>query len=71
MIVTDDDSFAAACRALRNQGREGMAWLAHQRLGYNYRLSEIERRPGRRADVAASKKSSPTAGAWPIATSIG
>jgi perosamine synthetase len=41
MIVTDDDTFAASCRALRNQGREGMAWLAHQRLGYNYRLSEI------------------------------
>lgn len=41
MIVTDDDNFAAACRALRNQGREGMAWLAHQRLGYNYRLSEL------------------------------
>ena len=41
MIVTDDDTFAAVCRALRNQGREGMAWLAHQRLGFNYRLSEI------------------------------
>lgn len=41
MIVTDDERFAASCRALRNQGREGMAWLAHQRLGYNYRLSEI------------------------------
>ena len=41
MIVTDDDAFADACRSLRNQGREGMAWLAHQRLGYNYRLSEI------------------------------
>ena len=41
MVVTDDDRFADACRALRNQGREGMAWLAHQRLGYNYRLSEI------------------------------
>ncbi|HEX5242471.1 MAG TPA: DegT/DnrJ/EryC1/StrS family aminotransferase [Tepidisphaeraceae bacterium] len=41
MIVTDDDNFANACRAYRNQGREGMAWLAHQRLGYNYRLSEI------------------------------
>jgi len=41
MIVTDDDNFAAMCRALRNQGRDGMAWLAHQRLGYNYRLSEI------------------------------
>jgi perosamine synthetase len=41
MIVTDDDTFAQTCRALRNQGREGMSWLAHQRLGYNYRLSEI------------------------------
>jgi perosamine synthetase len=41
MIITDDDAFAQTCRALRNQGREGMAWLAHQRLGYNYRLSEI------------------------------
>ena len=41
MIVTDDATLAAACRALRNQGREGMSWLAHQRLGYNYRLSEI------------------------------
>ncbi len=41
MIVTDDEAFAETCRALRNQGREGMAWLAHQRLGYNYRLSEI------------------------------
>jgi len=41
MIVTDDERFALVCRALRNQGREGMDWLAHQRLGYNYRLSEI------------------------------
>jgi perosamine synthetase len=41
MIVTDDDAFANLCRSLRNQGREGMDWLAHQRLGYNYRLPEI------------------------------
>jgi perosamine synthetase len=41
MIITDDDNVAALCRSLRNQGRDGMAWLAHQRLGYNYRLSEI------------------------------
>ena len=41
MIVTDDDAFAATCRSLRNQGREGMAWLAHQRLGYNYRMDEM------------------------------
>lgn len=41
MIVTDDDVLADTCRALRNQGREGMSWLAHQRLGYNYRMSEL------------------------------
>ena len=41
MIVTDDERFAALCRSLRNQGRDGMNWLAHERLGYNYRLSEI------------------------------
>src|SRR4051812_27024014 len=41
MIVTDDDRFATMCRSLRNQGRDGMGWLAHQRLGFNYRLSEI------------------------------
>jgi perosamine synthetase len=41
MIVTDDEQTAAVCRALRNQGRDGMSWLAHERLGYNYRLNEI------------------------------
>lgn len=41
MIVTDDDTFAQTCRSLRNQGRDGMNWLAHRRMGYNYRLSEI------------------------------
>jgi len=50
MIVTDDDRLADLCRSLRNQGRaidtnpmgqETGSWLAHERLGYNYRLSEI------------------------------
>lgn len=41
VIVTDDPAFAAMCRSLRNQGRDGMSWLAHARLGYNYRMSEI------------------------------
>lgn len=55
MIVTDDDHLASLCRSLRNQGRDDMpiathgqggaastgSWLAHRRLGYNYRLSEI------------------------------
>jgi len=42
MIVTDRDDLAALCRSMRNQGRdEGAEWLAHARLGYNYRLSDI------------------------------
>ena len=42
MIVTDDDTIAGLCRSMRNQGRgEDAGWLAHQRLGFNYRLSDI------------------------------
>jgi len=42
MIVTDDDRLADLCVSLRNQGRaSGGGWLAHARLGYNYRLSDI------------------------------
>jgi perosamine synthetase len=56
MIVTDDQNLADLCRSMRSQGRgiapqSGMeaahdprtvgAWLRHERLGYNYRLSEI------------------------------
>jgi perosamine synthetase len=42
MIVTDDDQLAAACRSLRNQGRDQMgAWLQHDRLGFNYRMDEM------------------------------
>lgn len=50
MILTDDDDLADMCVSLRNQGRgkvpQGMAgatgaWLSHERLGYNYRLSDI------------------------------
>ncbi len=50
MIVTDDDRLADLCRSLRNQGRpadsvevgQGLgSWLGHERLGYNYRMSEV------------------------------
>jgi perosamine synthetase len=42
MIVTDDEKLADMCMCLRNQGRgKGGGWLAHDRLGYNYRLSDI------------------------------
>ena len=43
MIVTADERVARVCRSLRNQGRaEGGGWLEHERLGYNYRLSDIQ-----------------------------
>jgi perosamine synthetase len=42
MIVTNDDGLDALCRSMRNQGRDpGAGWLAHARLGYNYRLSDV------------------------------
>ncbi len=43
MIVTDNEEIAKLCRSMRNQGRdEDSSWLRHVRLGYNYRLSEIQ-----------------------------
>lgn len=42
MLVTDDDHLASEWRSLINQGRaDSGQWLAHDRLGYNYRLSDI------------------------------
>lgn len=54
IIVTDDDRLADLCRSLRNQGRSVAtqvpnenfdsrigSWLSHERLGFNYRLSEM------------------------------
>jgi perosamine synthetase len=53
MIVTDDARVADMCRSLRNQGRAipskdltpsspgTGSWLYHERLGYNYRMSEV------------------------------
>ncbi len=42
MILADDEKLADICISLRNQGRAKAAgWLAHERLGFNYRLSDI------------------------------
>lgn len=42
MIVTNDDHIAEMCRSMRSQGRAITGfWLHHERLGYNYRLSEL------------------------------
>jgi len=41
-VVTNDENVARLCRSWRNQGRgEDGAWLQHERLGYNYRLSDL------------------------------
>ena len=42
MIVTNDQKVDELCESMRNQGRNGSGrWLQHIRLGYNYRLSEM------------------------------
>jgi perosamine synthetase len=42
MIVTNDEPIARVARSMCNQGRgEGAGWLTHERLGYNFRLSDI------------------------------
>ncbi len=56
MIVTDDEKLAELCISMRSQGRTAPRdsaerirhdpatvgwWLRHERLGYNYRLSEL------------------------------
>ena len=42
MIVTARPEWDALFRSLRNQGRDVFdGWLAHTRLGYNYRLDEL------------------------------
>lgn len=42
IVVTNDDTIASLCRSMRSQGRPVIGtWLEHERLGYNYRLSEI------------------------------
>ncbi len=60
MIVTNDDEIAHLCRSMRNQGRDTMAWLAHDRLGYNYRLSDVASAIGlaqiRRIDEILAKR---------------
>ena len=65
MIVTDDEHLAAVCRSLRNQGRGSDAaakagWLRHERLGYNFRISELQAAVGvgqmRRIDELIEKR---------------
>lgn len=72
MIVTDDDRLADLCRSMRNQGRPVAPGgqhaalgpsqpLHHERMGYNYRLSEVHAALGvaqmRRLDEIIEKRS--------------
>ena len=42
VIVTDNEEIYKLSRSIRNQGRgEDESWLYHTRLGYNYRISDI------------------------------
>ncbi len=42
VVLTDNEEIAMLSRSMRNQGRgEGDSWLQHTRLGYNYRISDI------------------------------
>lgn len=42
MLVTNDEQIYKIAASLRNQGRSiSNEWLSHERLGYNYRLSDI------------------------------
>lgn len=42
MVVTNRDDIAELCRSYRSQGRAITGfWLHHERMGYNYRMSEI------------------------------
>ncbi len=42
VLVTNNSQLADRSRSLRNQGRDvGAGWLQHARLGYNYRISDI------------------------------
>ena len=42
VVLTNDEQIAMLCRSFSNQGRgHGGQWLQHERLGYNFRLSDI------------------------------
>lgn len=61
VIVTDREDVRELCASMRNQGRDSMAWLAHARLGYNYRMSEIsaaigEVQVGRLDEILANRR---------------
>ncbi len=60
-LVTNDEEWAHLFQSLRNQGRDKFdGWLNHSRLGYNYRMSELNAAVGvvqlRRLDEMLKKR---------------
>ena len=45
MVTTNDDELAEQCRLLRHHGEP--EWYVYERLGYNYRMTEIQAAIGR------------------------
>ena len=42
ILVTHEQSLATLCKSLRNQGRDSHnGWLQHPRLGFNYRIGDM------------------------------
>ena len=42
IVVTDNEKIAQLCQSMRSQGRGvNGEWLNHERVGYNYRMSEL------------------------------
>jgi len=61
MVVTDDENIHKMVQSCRNQGRDSHGgWLGHVRLGYNYRLSDVNCALGiaqmRRVDEILAKR---------------
>jgi perosamine synthetase len=61
VLLTDRDDWMRLARSVRNQGRgDDGSWLQHDRLGYNYRLSDLAAAVGlaqiRRLDDLLAKR---------------
>ncbi|WP_054023720.1 DegT/DnrJ/EryC1/StrS family aminotransferase [Bacillus sp. FJAT-28004] len=43
ILITDNERYFKLASSLRNQGRDpGSDWLTHDRIGYNYRMSDLQ-----------------------------
>ena len=68
MVTLADPALKQRIDSERNQGRApDMGWLDHDRLGFNYRLSDIACALGI-AQLGAWTRCSPRARAWPAST---